>query len=848
MNTRPFQLIVRLILVPVLISISSSRVYCNEQNDEKNYVPNEVLVKFVCGTMENDKEAVRQSLGAKKVKLIKSIQVEYWKLPEDITTEDAIELLNNLPTVEYAEPNYLYKPQAVPNDTHFDKLWFLQNTGQGVNGTVGEVGADISATDAWDIETGSHDVVIGVIDSGVAYDHPDLINNVWTNEDEIPNNGIDDDNNGFIDDVHGWDFVNDDNNPSDYSKDMYGDGHGTHVAGTITARGNNSTGITGVMWQAQIMPLQIFDLFKTNSFLEGIIQLIRIISAIDYAVDNGAKIINCSFGGPLYSQFQCDACNYAHQNGVLVVVSAGNENKNNDVNPSYPASYDLPNIISVAATNELDELALYSNYGLQTVDVAAPGGSGLAPNIYSTTPPERITLFYDDFESGGSKWVTTGNYENWSIGYNAIFGSKVIKDSLYYYSSNEDSYLRMAYPVNATNCRGVHFEYKVDYALEENYDFLYVEGSLDGINYFTLRHYTGFFYDTYKEWYSELELGQFYIGFRLVSDNLYNYDGVYIDDIILTGIPWEFDGDEYDYKSGTSMAAPVVSGIAGLIWSYDPTLTHLEVKDAVLNSVDQLSSLNGKVLNGGRVNAYKALLYLQNPPSVVTGGVMSITSISAKLWGTVNPNGTSTTYYFEYGTTTDYGSTTLDVSAGSGTDAVIVTADISELDPETIYHFRLVATNDASMTTGTDCTFTTTATLYTGEELDQAVANAEATKDVVIAQKDQTISDLNTTIASMFTQEQLDQAVANATASLFTQEQVDQAIAEATANLYTQEQLDQAVSDAVANATANMFSQEQVDQAILNERMKYDPNCDGVIGMDNVIYYLQVLSGVRLNN
>lgn len=620
MSSKKFKSVLFSLLIFSSILMAFSIAYCSEANDEKKYVPNEVLVKFKSWVDEAEKESVRKSLGATLVKTLKSIRVEYWKLPEDITTEDALELLNNLPTVEYAEPNYLYKPHTIPNDAHFNNLWSLQNTGQSVNGTVGKVGADISALEAWDIETGSQDIVVAVIDSGVAFDHPDLQNNVWTNEDEIPDNDLDDDQNGYTDDVRGWDFVNDDNNPSDYSKDMYGDGHGTHVAGTIAAQGNNSIGITGVMWRAQIMPLQVFDIFETGSFLEGLITVINILYSIEYAVDNGAKIINCSFGGYSYSQPQYDIINYAHQNGVLVVVAASNSTQDNDTTPCYPASYDLPNIISVAATNESDELASYSNYGLQTVDVAAPGGRGTSPNIYSTTPPERVVLFYDDFEFGGSKWITDGIHENWSIDYDPVFGSNVIRDSGGYYHSNESSYIRTANLIDAENCRGLHLQFKIDYTLEDGYDYLYVEGSSDNINYSTAYYATGFSNGIlpFNDWESESELGKFYLRFRLETDSLYNYDGVYIDDIKLTGIWWEFDGNEYGYKSGTSMAAPVVSGIAGLIWSYNPNLTHLEVKDAILNSVDKLESLNGRVLTGGRVNAYKALLYVQNPPTILT--------------------------------------------------------------------------------------------------------------------------------------------------------------------------------------------------------------------------------------
>ncbi len=599
----------------VLISISLSFMEGQNVYAEKSsrHVSNEILVRFKEGVDESSKEFIRENLGATLIKTIKSIRVEHWKLSEDVSVEQALDFLKTLPDVEYAEPNMLYKPLTIPNDTDMNRLWYLHNTGQQVNGKIGLVGADISAEKAWDLETGNRDIVIAVIDSGVAYDHPDLKNNVWTNENEIPDNGIDDDNNGFIDDVHGWDFVNNDNNPSDYSTDCYGDGHGTHVAGIIAAQGNNGIGISGIMWSAQIMPLQIFDLFQIDSFENSIIQLVNIVSAITYAVENNANIVNCSFGSYLFSQFIYDALNLANQKGVLVIAAAGNDNINNDQLPKYPASYNLPNIISVAATNEKDEISSYSNYGMQSVDVAAPGGSvsnGKA-NIYSTTPPEREVLFYDDFEDGGSKWMTYGIYESWGIGYDPIFGSKTAQDSIYSYHVNESSNFRTKNPIDARNCKGLHFQFLIDYSLEDGYDYLYIEGSEDNINYETAYFATGFSNGIVPvfEWANDIDLGEFYLRFRLESDYSGNYDGVYIDDILLTGVRWQFDGDEYGYKSGTSMAAPVVSGIAGLIWSYQPNLTHLEVKEAILNSVDKKDTLSGKVYTGGRVNAYKALLY-----------------------------------------------------------------------------------------------------------------------------------------------------------------------------------------------------------------------------------------------
>ncbi|MDY6988327.1 MAG: S8 family serine peptidase [Thermodesulfobacteriota bacterium] len=616
--------------------IVASAVSPEEASEAEDYVLNEVLVKFKKGTTEAEKEAVRGALCSEVIKCIKSIRLEHWKLLEDVSVAEAIEILGATPCVEDAEPNYLYEPYTVPNDPLFEELWLMHNTGQSVNGRVGNPGADISATKAWDIETGSHDVVIAVIDSGVAFDHPDIADNVWMNEDDTANNGIDDDENGYVDDVCGWDFVNNDNNPSDYSRDLYCNGHGTHVAGTIAAQGNNSIGLCGVMWQASIMPLQIFDIFEESPYNSGRIQLMNIVEALTYAVDNGASIANCSFGSDTYSRLLFGTVEYAHENGVLVVAAAGNEGMDTDTSPQYPCGYDLPNIISVAATDELDRLTSYSNYGLESVDVAAPGGSGAAANIYSTIPPARETLFHDDFESGLGEWNTEGIYEGWSVGYDAAFGSNAALDSVGLYHAYESSYLETSMPIDARDCRGVHFEWEMRYSLEDGRDFLFWDVSTDENDYPGVGTFTGSSGGAvpFNAWCNDIDLGAFWIAFRLETEQT-NCDGVAIDDVKITGIPWEFVGNEYGYKSGTSMAAPVVSGVAGLVWSSKPGLTHLEVKDAIVNSVDPLSSLNGKVLSGGRVNACSAL-----PPPAPSGLTAAATSEEtiALAWTDNAPN------------------------------------------------------------------------------------------------------------------------------------------------------------------------------------------------------------------
>lgn len=262
------------------------------------------------------------------------------------------------------EPNYQVFAVGIPNDTHFNYLWGLYNSGQ----TGGTANSDIQAADAWDITTGSYDVVVAVIDSGVSSSHPDLANQMWTNTDEIAGNGIDDDHNGYVDDRQGWDFDRNSNNPIDEN------GHGTHCAGTIAAEGNNGMGVAGVAWQCRIMPCRFLDSTGSGSVADAI-------AAINYAVANGADILSNSWGGGGYSQALKAAIENARDHNVLFVAAAGNSANDNDLTAFYPANYAVANLISVAATDDEDNLANFSCYGRNTVHVAAPG-----VNILSTVP------------------------------------------------------------------------------------------------------------------------------------------------------------------------------------------------------------------------------------------------------------------------------------------------------------------------------------------------------------------------------------------------------------------------------------------------------------------------------
>lgn len=267
------------------------------------------------------------------------------------------------PAVATLEPDLVFHAASVPNDPLFASQWNLLNVGQ-YSGTIGN---DIQAAKAWGITTGSRSVVVGVVDSGIDITHPDLAANIWTNPGEIPGNGIDDDHNGYVDDIHGWNFVDNTNNVTD----VYG--HGTHVAGIIGAAGDNGMGVAGIDWQVSLMALKFED-------SRGIGFTSSMLAALNYATmmrrDHGINVVatNNSWetsSGP--SVVVENAIRAQGDAGITFVAAAGNNASNNDVLPRYPGSYRLPNVITVAALNTTNSLASMSNYGAASVDLAAPG-------------------------------------------------------------------------------------------------------------------------------------------------------------------------------------------------------------------------------------------------------------------------------------------------------------------------------------------------------------------------------------------------------------------------------------------------------------------------------------------
>jgi subtilisin family serine protease len=686
-------------------------------------VPGEVLVGFERGASGSERASARRSAGVTFKRALHVPGVQLVGTGRGETIAGTIARLERDPNVRYAEPNRRRSISAtIPNDALFGQLWGLDNTGQSVDSVAGTPDKDIDAPEAWDVFTGGN-TLVAVVDTGIAYDHPDLAPNMWTNPGEIAGNGVDDDGNGYVDDVHGYDIVDGDPDPRDFNE------HGTHVAGTIAAAGNDGAGVVGVSWSARLMAVRVLDAAGEGTDAD-------IAEGFQYAARNGARVVNASLGGSNPSLTLQTAI---HGNpNTLFVVAAGNEGENLDpatVLSTYPCAFTDANLICVAATDQNDALADFSNFGNTSVDLAAPG-----VNILSTLPDTDDIVLADGFESDdfAARWnphVDRGSTSAWArTAASAANGSFSIADSpAGNYASNSETYVDIKTPVSLAGKRGCRLTFNIKIATLAGDQFT-VDQSTDGgatwIRQFSL---AGTSHGAYVPLTVELDADgapSVLFGFGLVTNATGVADGVSLDDVVLRCVRPEQGAGSFGPLDGTSMATPHVAGAAALLIGRKPSLTVAQLRSALLDTGDAVPSLAGKTVTGRRLNVGNAIRspLLEVPPTATTGAASAVTTSGATLNGTVNARSTASSYQFEYGTTTAYGSSTAATDAGAGGADQAVAAAIGGLSPNTTYHFRLVAIRGADRFPGADATFTTAAPVVTPparKTLKQRVRNAK---------------------------------------------------------------------------------------------------------------------------
>jgi subtilisin family serine protease len=538
------------------------------KGSKQAYLPGQVVVRFRANV---DSISRRQALSAESASTVKPLGVPGLQLVRvKGSVPGAIAALKANPAVAYAEPNWIYRTQATPNDPRYPQLWGL---------------GKMNAPSAWNTTTGSAGVKVAVVDTGIATDHLDLSANV----------------------VPGFDFVQNDADPRDFN------GHGTHVAGTIGARGNNGVGVTGVNWQVSLMPVRVLDGSGSGSNA-------TVSAGFAYACTHGANIANASLGGTGYSQAMRDTIASAECANTLFVVAAGNDGVNDDTIPHYPCNYgaapdNLANIICVGATDQNDTLASFSNYGL-SVDLAAPG-----VNVPSTWPAYD-TIASEGFEDPFASW-TTYTVQGVPFGRSTAHASGVYSASdspAGGYAANSDTWLYRSSPMASlagrTGCRLI---YSLRLDTQPGHDYFHVYGSADGLNFSGSQWSgsTGGGFAVVSTDVSRYDGGNFFPALRLTSDaDGVTGDGGYLDELTLQCL--KASAEDYNTISGTSMATPHVAGVAALVKAAHPTYTVAQIKGAILSGTDAVGGLSGKVATGGRLNACKAVgCGSLKPPCVV---------------------------------------------------------------------------------------------------------------------------------------------------------------------------------------------------------------------------------------
>jgi uncharacterized delta-60 repeat protein len=548
------------------VSAPSQQLVSNVETLE--FVPGELLVRFKPGVSASQQRNVLSQRDGRVERSLKLPRLKLVRVPQGADVKAAAAAFARRAEVAYAEPNWLRRPDATPNDTRFGELWGLHQASD----------ADIDAPEAWDVTTGSSGVIVAVVDTGVSYQHPDLAGNMWP--------GI------------GWDFVQNDATPFDY------DSHGTHVAGTIGAQGNNSLGVTGVNWDVSIMALRACCV--NGQFPDS-----TIVDAFAYACANGAKVVNGSFGSANLGVAIRDAVLACPS--VLFVFSSGNEGKDLDgsgaANDAYPCELhrpptNAPNVLCVGATQEDDTTASFSNHGTQAVHLMAPGNA-----ILSTWPDrDPVGSTFDNFETDiAGRWTPTGSWA-WTTEASASPTHSITDSPGGNYANSINSPITRVGTIDLTGQIGCAVEYNLRLATQSG-DFLRLDTSTDGVNWTQLIGWSGSSAGDFIPMADDVSVRDgtpnVHFRYRLTSNSSGQDNGAHIDDFAFACL--DTDGEDYNAINGTSMASPHVSGVAGLLLAQNPGRTVAELKTVLTDKVDAMASLADKAISQGRLNACRAL-------------------------------------------------------------------------------------------------------------------------------------------------------------------------------------------------------------------------------------------------
>jgi subtilisin family serine protease len=596
------------------------------------FVPGRVVVEWDPSVTSGQRRTAREQADADFVRTLGRTRFQLLEVEPGQTVGEAIDALRGDPAVHAVARDSYAVPHDVPNDPLFDQLWGLRNTGAGVDRFPTPLaGADIDAVAAWDRTIGMPGVVLADLDTGYRFDHPDLAAVAWTNAGEALGNGLDDDGNGYVDDVRGWDFVGPDSDlayagdadPTD--DDVLAGGHGVHTAGTMAAAGGDGVGITGVARNVRVMPLRVCS--WSEDVGDATCPSSAQIAAINYAGANGARVANMSLGGPTFNGpvFSALAANA----GTLFVVSAGNEGDDNDatLTPTYPCNYPLANVVCVAATDQADHLASFSNVGATSVDLGAPGTETLSTYVdYAFDERYAEAFTNDDFARA---WLPTGSDGGFARSSEAPLTSFGMTDT----------------PAAAPRANTEHESTSTGFVLPPGYHGCVLTqrrtllvATSDGYDYGVLLNGREIVTATPDDSGS----GMFSLAFapaNLAAGGLVQLRfrfttgpspsrsaGVWLDDLFVDCAARASATPAYRFLDGTSMAAPHVSGAAGLLFSLKPSATVAEVRGALLSSVDPLATLAGATVTGGRLNVAAALAALV--PVVVAPPVVAPATVS----------------------------------------------------------------------------------------------------------------------------------------------------------------------------------------------------------------------------